>query len=1019
METIAESIYETDTDTLKASELQLTDDGHTGTLALVDSEFTIDRNLNTDKDIKAENFIVNFTNANPGEEGAAIYSDTTLTFTDDEGGEGVTIRYGKEMEVIQYGEPDPENPSDPNVTGLYIEGDIVVDAGYGVEEVWPQSIGNVFQEIWHMSGQSKIEEAQDKADLAEEKALEAKADAEAAQSSADTAQSTAETAQATADEALELAGAALDLAETAQGTALEASGVAGTALSTAIGAGGLAGDNASSIEDLYKKHNQLKDKFDDESDKVESNRSDIHWLSNWVIGSEPDLTKTPNSEGQQELNLCTSHLRVNGDVTSILGKLRIEPSPDSGSEYHGTNNANLTVEGGLNVYANTSLDGSVTVSSTSHTFTCHSTAQFEKSVNYIKQADDSLAQIATVNDISGHVNFDTINNRLDAIEQKTDLITYDPGLPVELDFQQVDIATLTIDDQLVTTGSSELRVNGALNANGVSTFTQTVTIPDVLLNGTLLSSTLTGVDTRITTLEDYDLDTRVTTLEDQTLDTRLTTLEDQTLDTRLTTLEDQTLDTRLTTLEDQTLDTRLTTLENYDLDTRVTNNEIAIDAITEANLLELFEDDGLFITSNKILEAVPLHTQVDHTYTETAFSIRYEGVDPYRTYTFTNTSDLFEDIGEFSALDYTREVIVSNGLWFHFSVDSTNALLDNVTLTTSVTTEFRIRKNGVLWKTITPPHPTQTRNYTGTTFDADYATNTYLGNYEIRFTPDLSNTTDTYVIVSRLEFTTEFEWFGSPENVFTTAAINTHYRWNDTLTESFSFLTMTEDAVSPTGPSTFTTAFKNELIEGTSVTSTGEMQVPVLKSVNCYSRNFNFPLSVVDVTDPNTNKFGNIRRKAFQNVMVNNLTNNGYQTDLYIKAGYVDDDDPEWQQGDCFVIMLLRDSDNQGGKYKTYLTIQHGVNDHSLPVFVVGNLNHDSRGFGSNFKLVEDGDPFTYDLDNTYHRFRVWKFLIQDNMITAAKSQTTYAPAQVDSYYKDNFGNNKYCICFIPEDSRI
>lgn len=47
------------------------------------------------------------------------------------------------------------------------------------------------------------------------------------------------------------------------------------------------------------------------------------------------------------------------------------------------------------------------------------------------------------------------------------------------------------------------------------------------------------------------------------LDTRLDTLEGQTLDTRLTTLEGQTLDTRLTTIEGQTLDTRLTTLEGY------------------------------------------------------------------------------------------------------------------------------------------------------------------------------------------------------------------------------------------------------------------------------------------------------------------------------------------------------------------------------------------------------------------------------------------------------------------------
>jgi hypothetical protein len=84
---------------------------------------------------------------------------------------------------------------------------------------------------------------------------------------------------------------------------------------------------------------------------------------------------------------------------------------------------------------------------------------------------------------------------------------------------------------------------------------------------------ISGLDTRLDTLEGQTLDTRLTTIEGQTLDTRLTTIEGQTLDTRLTTIEGQTLDTRLTTIEGQTLDTRLTTIEGQTLDTRLTTLE--------------------------------------------------------------------------------------------------------------------------------------------------------------------------------------------------------------------------------------------------------------------------------------------------------------------------------------------------------------------------------------------------------------------------------------------------------------
>ena len=69
-----------------------------------------------------------------------------------------------------------------------------------------------------------------------------------------------------------------------------------------------------------------------------------------------------------------------------------------------------------------------------------------------------------------------------------------------------------------------------------------------------LDGAIDSLDSRLDTLEGYDLNTRLSALEADTLDSRLDILEGYDLDTRVSTLEGYDLDTRVTSLEDNVAD---------------------------------------------------------------------------------------------------------------------------------------------------------------------------------------------------------------------------------------------------------------------------------------------------------------------------------------------------------------------------------------------------------------------------------------------------------------------------------
>lgn len=1145
---------------IRVNEIEFSNNGENGIISFTGNTFGFDHNISGDIEISADNFNVKWVNSDIIEgEDPFIESNSAITFRGPESEEPVTLQYVTNMPLIQDPTPNVEQPEESNATGLFINGDVIVNAGYGpVADVWPQSIGNVFQEVWDETGVSKIGKAEEAIAGVEAQIQTMETTITGITSAVETAQTTAEGAQSAAESAQATANTASALAETAQAEAVAAQAAAEAADATAAGAtagaaaaASLAGtaiaasasnkgdiadnkkaiqDNKGHIDDHHKNIGDLKDEMSGVQELGQNNRDDIHWLSDWIIGSLPDKTKTPNSKNRQDLDLATSLQEVSGHQLRVKGRLHVEPADDG--DYSGELGAEIEVDGDLKVKGDgyikdvkiATIDDIDTHPKTNYFSYNDETGELElatqlKTSEYIlctatlDPADDSqtLTTTAWVNAIKT-----VLQGRLDAIELKTDLITYDDtGLIAELDFDKADINTITIKTRLTVNGVTE--INNTSTFSGDATFSGAVAMPDLTLDGDSLITRLANIEQK-TNLITYDVQSGTPELDFDTIDVNVLqvvnvgaelriqgtlnvnqgvlnvngdatftagvifsgtvampdlTLNGDSLNTILNGIASE-INTIITSVNSHTEDistinNNLTTINSEidAIDIRVTNNENAIALFEEGNLLELLEDDGIFITANRLNEE--FH-EVSNDSSEYIYWMEDVGflppntfpldpstdpdilttTTPYREFIYSNDLDTEQTIASFTLYDFTRKnVTLTTGLWFYFKLDPiTYRLMLFKEVTTTASFFFTVYKDGVQFGVPTPTFEI-TRTFTLNS-DFQCETQQFIGDYEAIFSPDQYEEGPVlYTVKATITYNTTYRWRGVDIDDEWDLSLNldpsmvtTYYHWNHTGNQFQTNIFRVDPFLSKVLPFA-TSELDTELdahhqFDG----NTGELQAPVLRSQFALTNDaiieklevnkLYIPTIFADIEWPHIHR---LSRKPWQRLQLANTGNIEHAIQLHAGTGMASigsdpgfdfKNDEEWQEGDCIEISLLRAREHD--RFKVNLFVWNDIIEDyypdgspemvtalaSLPVFVAKNFGN-SRGFTSDWRVVVPGEYYEYQLQETYYRFRVWKFQIKDQMITTAKSQTSYVPAQSNNYYQNTDGTNKYCIAIVPE----